>query len=128
MSKFTNGISFEWLKNSAQIKFDKGITNPLFQKDVGEIFKKYSYEYTPYSINNAYGDAKYHMVDLSYVTANSQGAKIVYTKPYAKYQYTHSEYVHTKETATDHWVEYAWQVERQNILRDIKLARLKYVK
>lgn len=122
-------IDFEWNYSTQEIIARKGFGRRL-NRDLANILLQHMEKYTPYDPNRKAG---VHMVDnvsLRNVQDNNNSVAIVYNSPYTAKQYANPNHPPSAHSplATDHWDEYCWELEREEITAEVDEARKRYAK
>lgn len=106
MAKKSPTMKFEWIDGATGVVERLGFGEHL-NEFFAETLLMTAEPYTPEDTGA--------MIQSARIQSSPRNAKIVYDVKYADYQYNNSNYNHPKPLATDHWLEYAWQVHKYEI-------------
>lgn len=119
-------VRLEWNGTTQEIIARKGFGRNL-NRDFANIALDHMRQYTPYNPARKSG---IHMVDNVEVRVDNEQARIIYKAPYTRKQYYYKNHQMSEHSplATDHWDQYCWQLEKQEILTEVEEARKRYAK
>lgn len=122
-------FKFEWNASTQEIIASKGFGRSL-NREFAQILLAHMEKYTPYDPKRTTG---VHMVDnvsLKNVHDNNNSVAIIYNSPYTTKQYYNSNHPASAHSplATDHWDNYCWELEKEEITAEVDEARKRYAK